>query len=50
MKTSFKNRYDVGTYGENKGGKNVNLQGKLKAKGLAPARPAAGKDPLSDRK
>ena len=47
---SFKNRYDVGSYDANKGGKNINLQPKLKAKGLAPAKPAAGKDPLSDRK
>jgi hypothetical protein len=46
----FKDRYDVGDHASNKGGGNVNLQGKLKAKGLAPAKPAAGKDPLSDRK
>ena len=44
----FKNKFDTGTH--DTGGKNINLQPKLKAKGLAPSKPAAGKDPLSDRK
>jgi hypothetical protein len=47
---SFKARYDVGDHASNKGGGNVNLQGKLHAKGLAPAKPAMGRDPLSERK